>query len=295
MAQQWLTDDVLTWINETHGYAYVAETALAGGFQSGATLIRDPDRGPAVLKWTSDVSWAPVVAAAAPLIESLRAQGWPTPKWLLSGCTPQGWPYQIQEWLPATPADDITHPWLDEVLPLIQTHAGAAPPGGRAWSSIDRAVVFDAAEGHLPAVTRSSVDGEKFVALATAVTRDFAWVVLPEADLVHGDFSEGNILFVDGRICAVVDVEAVGYGSRLHDLATLTVQSLLWGETTCTARILNTARALATPGQVEVTLVAVMAGTLAFGVRNWVASDAAAAARACSGLLRDFLPSTAAL
>ncbi|WP_369069076.1 phosphotransferase [Kineococcus terrestris] len=280
------TERVLARVDHVHGWDYRVQRALAGGFQSGATLVRDPRRGPAVLKWSADPGRAPDVLAAGQLLGPLRAAGWPTPAWLASGRTPQGWPYQLQEVLPGAPAERITRSWLDEVLPLLDSHAGAAPPGGCAWSRTDRAVVFEDAHGHLSTVAGSSGEGAAFAAAVAAMSRDLHGVVLPEDDLVHGDLSEGNVLLVDGRLSGVVDVEALGHGSRLHDLATLTVHSALRGEDSCTARLLEAACEVADPGQFELSLIAVAAAELAFGVRHWAPVDAAAAGRTCTEVLR---------
>jgi aminoglycoside phosphotransferase (APT) family kinase protein len=62
----------------------------------------------------------------------------------------------------------------------------------------------------------------------------FAWVAphrgfeLPTGDLVHGDLNPDNVLLDGDRISALIDVEAVGRGSRMHDLATLLVYATLW-------------------------------------------------------------------
>lgn len=45
--------------------------------------------------------------------------------------------------------------------------------------------------------------------------------VFPDADLVHGDFRLGNILFDEETVSGVVDIEALGSGTRAFDYATL--------------------------------------------------------------------------
>ena len=111
------TVQVLDWINATHAVSYRPETRLAGGFQSGTVLVRDPARGIAVLKFSADPGWAAVIEQAAPKIASLRAGGWPTPAWLFSGRTEAGWGYQVQEFVVGVHQDRVTNPWLDAVLP----------------------------------------------------------------------------------------------------------------------------------------------------------------------------------
>jgi thiamine kinase-like enzyme len=49
----------------------------------------------------------------------------------------------------------------------------------------------------------------------------FRDVRLPGADLVHMDFGLHNVLFRDGEVAAVVDVEGIGRGPAAIDVATL--------------------------------------------------------------------------
>lgn len=46
-------------------------------------------------------------------------------------------------------------------------------------------------------------------------------VTLPTGDLVHGDFRPGNILIDADHVSGVIDIEALGSGTRIFDYATL--------------------------------------------------------------------------
>ena len=54
-----------------------------------------------------------------------------------------------------------------------------------------------------------------------ALCRPYRDVVLPSADLVHGDLNIGNLLVADGQVTGVIDFEAAGSGSRAYDLVSL--------------------------------------------------------------------------
>ena len=109
---------------------------------------------------------------------------------------------------------------------------------------------------------------------------------MPSNDLVHGDLSPANVLIRDGEVAAVIDVEALGAGSRLHDLATLTASAWLWGERTTTERILDHARATARRGQLQISLAAVLLGLYAFGAQHWPPADLSAACTEGINLLK---------
>jgi Phosphotransferase enzyme family len=48
--------------------------------------------------------------------------------------------------------------------------------------------------------------------------------------LVHGDLSLGNLIFHDGVLRGVVDIEAVGCGTAAHDLMAGLRTAYLWPE-----------------------------------------------------------------
>jgi thiamine kinase-like enzyme len=107
---------------------------------------------------------------------------------------------------------------------------------------------------------------------------------------VHGDLSPGNALFTGDDIRALVDVEALGAGSRLHDLAALIGYAHLNGAGPGVLdELIRHTRRLARPGELPVSLGSCLLGLLAFGVDHWphdVDAVAVKAARLIAALSR---------
>lgn len=278
------TERVLAEANLAHATSWHLQGRLSGGYQSGAHLLADPRGRRAVLKWTDSREWAPTVVAAAPVVASARAAGWPTPRWLAVG-TVDGYPYQVQDLVEGTSQEAITHDWLDLILPVVALQSGLGSHGMRNWSSYDHAVVFGAPNDHRRGVIDSGPAGTLLSDVVTRLNRHHEGATLPAGDLVHGDLNPDNVLVADGRLVALIDVEAVGRGSRLHDLATLVLYDWLWGDQAVQERLLLVCRDIAEPGWLEISLSAVTIDLLAFGVRHWPSQDLAAACRAAADLL----------
>ena len=121
----------------------------------------------------------------------------------------------------------------------------------------------------------------------TLLNGDHEDVKLPADDLVHGDLNPANVLIADGQVVALIDVEAVGRGTRLHDLTTLLLYAALWGDHDVQNRLTVECRNIAAPGWMEVSLSAVTVNLLAFGVRHWPPDDLATACRAAAALLSE--------
>ena len=63
---------VLAYVNATHGLSYRFVRRLAGGMMSGASEVCDADGRRAVLKWSTDRSWAEQVLRAGPAVERAK-------------------------------------------------------------------------------------------------------------------------------------------------------------------------------------------------------------------------------
>ncbi len=267
------TAAVLAEVNARHHTAWQLEGRLSGGYQSGAHLLTDEDRRPAVLKWSRDLHWAPTVLAAAPVVAAARGRGWPTPAWLAVGLTGDGFAYQVQDFVEGTTQEVVTHAWLDLVLPVITAHAGSATEAMRNWSGRDHEVVHADRGGHQALIAASGPEGAHLVEAIRSTTGAHRDAVLPAGDLVHGDLNPENVLIHRGRATALIDVEALGRGSRLHDLSTLLLHAALWGQSDVLDRLIAECRGIAAPGWFEISLGARTAELLAFGVRHWPPRD----------------------
>jgi aminoglycoside phosphotransferase (APT) family kinase protein len=215
------TVEVLAHVNAVHAMSYRVVRRLAGGFQSGAYELRDADGGRAVLKWTTDTTWARQVLRAAPVVERVRTAGWPTAKWLAVGITPDGCPYQVQEYVDARPMGRLDARTIDLLIDLVERQRGLDPDPRRDWSQYVHDVVFDnrdEAREQARGIDAAAAGMVDRLMLACAEYRGYR---LPTGDLVHGDLNPGNILVADGRIVSVVDIEALGSGTRAVDLVGL--------------------------------------------------------------------------
>lgn len=194
---------------------------LAGGVQQGAfeAVSEDSERG--VLKTSADASWTERTLAAEPAVARARAAGYPTPAWLATGTTADGAGWFLQETVLGEPIETLDLEHAGALVAVLERQAGIDPWPERCWSDfLAERLRRDVADLAVEATSA----GEHGVRLATAARRllDAAGDVrLPRTDLVHGDFRPGNVLVEGTRIAGVVDVEALGSGSRSLDYATL--------------------------------------------------------------------------
>jgi len=215
------TRHVLAYVNDTHAVAYRLERKLAGGIRSGAYEVRDAMGGRAVLKWSTDLTWARQVLRAAPVVERMRRAGWPTPRWLAFGVTPEGHPYQLQEHVLGQPLQRLDGPAVRVLLDLVDSHHGLDPDPGRNWSTFVSDVVFDDRDGAREDARQVDVDAARLVERFMTLCVRYRRQRLNSTDLVHGDLHPGNVLVTDGRVAGIIDVEAIGSGTRAIDLARL--------------------------------------------------------------------------
>ncbi|MFJ4856421.1 phosphotransferase [Streptomyces sp. NPDC088730] len=105
---------------------------------------------------------------------------------------------------------------------VLEMHAGLDPGPERRWSQF----VTDQMTGHRDEDSqrpagRDRRDGRKPAQACERLPAAHGPVTLPSGDLVHGDFRPGNILCHADRISGVIDIEALGSGTRVFDYATL--------------------------------------------------------------------------
>jgi Ser/Thr protein kinase RdoA (MazF antagonist) len=78
-------------------------------------------------------------------------------------------------------------------------------------------------------VSATGAAGVELAGHAVRLLTRYQVPVFPKADLVHGDFRLGNILFEEDTMIGVIDIEALGSGTRAFDYATLLDHDLAGG------------------------------------------------------------------
>jgi hypothetical protein len=262
---------VLGYVNRVHGTSYELSSRLGATDLSSTYLLNGSGESRAVLKWNRDPDMAQQVQSAASLIAAARAAGWPTPAWLVSGTTPSGYPYEVQGHAPGTPCSWVTTDLVQAILPVLGIQAGLAPDAGPDWAAHDREVIFGGDRGNAVAdsVAAFCPGGAALVEAVRAWTGPFRSVNLPVRDLVHAHLVPGNVLLDDGRLTALTGAERLGKGSRMHDVASLTIHGLLWdGEPGALDELLGYATAHAGPGEFEVSLAACLFAVVALHITH---------------------------
>ena len=207
--------------NDAHGTSYRLTRPLLGGFQSGAWLITDTSGSPAVLKWSPERAWAAQIERAARAVATARRHGYPTPAWLAVGSTRAGHGYQVQELAPGQPKAELTTEVAGAMTELVERQRDLDPDPDRSWSTY----LVDQLAHSWVSTTATVRDigpaGSALVEACSALLAPFDSPAFPSADLVHGDLRLGNVLFLRDRVSAVIDIEALGSGTRVFDYATL--------------------------------------------------------------------------
>jgi Ser/Thr protein kinase RdoA (MazF antagonist) len=197
---------------------------LGGGRKTGAWLVEDRDGARAVLKRHPFVSTRRDLDRTAALVAQARAHGWPTPAWIAWGLDERRRPYVLAELVAGEHLDTLDDAALDAllaVLAVLDRQRGLAGRAGADWADDAWHAVFGDGSAWRAALRRQSpeaLEAGEAIARRAAPFRD---VQLPGADLVHTDFGLHNILFCNGEVTAVVDLEGLGRGPAAIDVATL--------------------------------------------------------------------------
>ena len=192
---------------------------LPGGEQGGALLVEDADRQRFVVTVQHEPWKVQRLLAAVPVMRDAVARGWPAAAWLSAGSLPDGGAFVLQEHLDAEP-----------ILRLDEDTARAVVAANRLQTEIGSAGAFDDSAQLLAVLTdhpwrtavaqRTSI-GALVVERAERLHRTHGTAVLPVDDVVHGDYSGGNLLRETGGRIRFVDTETVSRGTRVRDLADL--------------------------------------------------------------------------
>ena len=192
---------------------------LDGGHQSGAWLL-ESDHQVAVLKLATP-NWVQQMLRAEHAVARVRAAGYPTPAWLATGQT-NGIGYQIQEFVQGTEVGVIDVAEAVELIKVLELQTGLDPDPDRCWSDYLAGQLTTGLEALRADVALTGALGRDLIAacnqlLATTDTD----ARFPRTDMVHGDFRFSNVLLDHGTVSGVIDIEAIGSGTRVIDYATL--------------------------------------------------------------------------
>lgn len=212
---------VLEELNLTHGSTYQLVRPLLGGFQSGAWLIEDDARRTAVLKWTRDRTWAGQVQRASRAVARIRRCGYPTPAWLVVGTTGSGCGYQVQQYVPGMRREHLNEHTAHQAISILELQTGLDPDPDRCWSDYLTTTLHQERASMISDVSATGVAGVELSARTAQLVSRYDVPVFPRSDLVHGDFRLANVLFDDDTVRGVIDIEALGSGTRAFDYATL--------------------------------------------------------------------------
>jgi len=223
------TRHVIEYINSVHGTTFRMLGRFAVG-ENGAYRMEDASGEQFVLKWAPRPAHLSLIHAAATVTEELRALGYPTPKYVLTGAVPGGC-FGVQGALRGSPRRELTLDMVRQLVILNDLQAGrgawlaAAFPQRPDWDEEAIRAVTDGYATHnccdvelLHAYSRSTSD-------LLRVLREFVESADPARtmrdDIVHFDFSPANVLVDGEQVAGVVDWEGVRAGDRVFDLATL--------------------------------------------------------------------------
>jgi hypothetical protein len=197
-----------------------------------------------------------------------RAAGWPTPSWRLYGLASLDERYIIQDFVAGTHLDTLSEPVLDELLRVNAIQAGLAPTGEQEWSVYAHDVVFADRYQFLSTVAASCDDGRRLASAIAVMCDGGESTTIPDGDLTCGVFALENILFDEQQVSGVIDVGAIGRGSRVLDLSIL-YSRLPDGASPVERRLRAAAEEVAGPLVFRICLAAEVLGLLFFGVTHW--------------------------
>lgn len=200
---------------------------LAGG-ETGATEVRRGDGRRHVLKWELDPQHQRSRREGVRLAERLRvAAGWPAPRQEvvdIDSCL-----FVLQEFMSGLDVDHISHGLVDTLFDLHEARLGLAPEGDPSqWANDMIEVLVEGGNGYCLHQPLRDFDARtrRVVERIEEIGRSLEPSDLVGRDLVHGDLHPGNLLQVEGRLTAVIDMDYTRVGDATFDLTMLALGSL---------------------------------------------------------------------
>lgn len=216
-----LIGSILDRINRVGPRRYTLGRRLPGGHQTGAYELTSSDGERAVRKRWFAPRPIDVVRQCAEAVAVARAAGWPIPAWLTWGIGLDGVPYEVREFVEGEHRDRLDPSVLRTLIEVNERQADLDLPTRHEWSTWIRDVVYGGHDGILARVAGTGPDGRFLGAVIDRLRLRTEAVEIPRTDLVCAVFALENILLRERRVAAVIDVEAIGRGSRAYDLAVL--------------------------------------------------------------------------
>lgn len=208
-----------------HGLRYTPRSRFASGLQGGAWLLAGESGDRAVLKWSPAWSHSHLRQLAA-TVRLLRDAGHPTPSILATGTT-NGAAYFVQAFADGTPSTPLDAERTDLLLDVLERQRDLKPLLDNDYRDYVSTVLTDESPDGLRA--RTVATGPAGRALVERLDSLVTDVELPDGDVVHGDFNSCNILLADGAVSGVIDVAAMGRGTRVFDYACLLREAYVEG------------------------------------------------------------------
>lgn len=209
------------------GDEYELVGPLAGG-ETGATEIRRSDDRRFVLKWELDPDNQRSRRKGAVLADQLRARaGWPAPRQQVidvGSCL-----LVVQELMPGTNVDHLSHRLVDRLLVLHEARLGMAPESDAAgWAHDMIRLLVDGGNGYCLHGPLRDFDARsrRVIERIEGIGRSLDPADLEGSDIVHGDLHPGNLLQSQGVLTAVVDMDFTRGGDAMFDLTMLAISSL---------------------------------------------------------------------
>jgi len=264
-----VTCQVVDELNRAHGLTFALHSRCPAGLQDGAWRLTDPDGRLAILKWRPDGSAVQMVHRAR-TVARLRAAGYPTPAWLAAGATSDGCVYYVQDFVPGMPCHPLTAAAADLLVNVLERHAGLDPDPGRDRNEHVKRMAFDeSADSPRQTARQLGPPGHALVAHYEELLDRHRAVQFPRGDLVHGDFNTCNVLIHQGRVSGVIDIEALGSGTRVIDYACLLRESYVDDYDLAVRRTIRGAgEAIAGPGVLAVCVSATAFDIVGFKLRH---------------------------
>jgi hypothetical protein len=195
---------------EVAGELELEVVGTCDGGEFGATEVRARDGARLVLKVLHDLAWARL---GVDMARRVRAVGFPAPEYAGVGIA-AGEVYTLQAFCSGDIPDELSVELADQLLDLLPLEKGAAPEGG-GWA--DNLVAQLRGDADWPRHDAPRAVAPSIVDELVALGARSKGLVLPEQDVVHGDYHQRNFLTVDARVSAVFDWEGAHTGDCRFD------------------------------------------------------------------------------